>query len=166
MSTPPGGHYSLHDHTLNLSFLKTLKTFGKKSSWEELIEQDNYYVFSLFHRICYLYSFLHECPLNPFALSLFSLVFPLSCLKAHHVLQQCRDRETPQSSCLCYAKGAYPLWKEDRQCFPCRFQTCYSLCPASPHTHLPHCLVSTKETLTSPLCPFPVLGKLFIQSHR
>lgn len=70
----PWRHYSLHDHALNLSFLEP-SHLEKKSSWEELIEQDNYYVFSLFHRICYLYSFLHEFPLNPFALSLFSLVF-------------------------------------------------------------------------------------------
>ena len=98
---------------------------------------------------------------------LLCLCFPqysLCCLKAHRVLQQRRDREAPQSSCLCRAKGAYPLWKEARQYFPCRFQPCYSLCPASPHTHLPQCLASTRETLTSPLCPFLVLGRLLIQS--
>ena len=108
VSTPRGGHYFLHDHTLNLRFLKTLthleKNLHGKSSLNRII-----IMFFLFFIAFAIYILFY---MNFLTILLLCLCFPqysLCCLKAHRVLQQRRERSTPKLMPLPCYRSISPL---------------------------------------------------------
>lgn len=152
MSVPLGRCYLLHDHTLNLSFLKPLimpgEKFYRKSSLNSIIMMFFFFVTFAIYILFYMNSSQPFC----FVLLLFfffPLVFPLSCLEAHHLLWWCRDREAPHAHASSMLREHIPFGGKTDSVFPAGFSFATLFAPPLPRLifHIILCLPKSPSHL-------------------